>query len=702
MADDVSLAVLHLIMRRAGRKPLMVILLARPGELAQSRQASRLREASGALDLREVELQPLSEQESEEMLKSLLPTDRPVPSAAAKRALLRSAAGYPMVLELLVQDWQQSGEQSLALSIDAMTEAPSSEAPTGLPYKQIMERITKSIDTTTHNVLNLASLLGQRLNDLGMYTVVDLSVGQTMSGMAELVARRVLRDGPQGLEFVNEMVRASAYMGVTASVRRVLHSKIADRFIQEHRIGNGDLGLEIAWHCTRAGRINEATPHLLRGARESIRAGIPYSAERGLSTALPHIEGSDRTEALLLLAEALQEQGNWIESLAVLDSLEGSPKEKYTSDLAFVLGTKARWRLGYCDPAELAELPARFLIFIESKPHRTNLLRAAGEAACILNGIHSNVAAPQLLERVVALDDGTLGRDDKIRLLLAQAMLSYNLRDCLTSLKCVNEGIALLQRENGASSLLAMLHLGEGTLLTAQGFYAPAIPALLRAYQTALRIDNQTIGVQASINLSLVLTRLGEYEEAIRWAGQALATHMVDRGFPEVLQAAKSALISEAMLGRATLADAIIEEWSAKSTKLGSDISQAWRFYVADAYAMMGRNQQAVEQGWSAAHGENNESHMDFWVGPYARWVVRNSVKSGNYQYAHKVLNSLLLTINRYDAIDQAEVLNAKCWLASRLGLALPSDLADMLSRLGSLPPAVGDQLRRMGMLDFC
>jgi tetratricopeptide (TPR) repeat protein len=386
----------------------------------------------------------------------------------------------------------------------------------------------------------------------------------------------------------------------------------------------------------------------------------------------------------------------------VLDSLECSPNEKSIGDLAFVLGIRARWRLGYCDSVELGELPSRLLTFIESRPHGANQVRAAVEAASILNATHSNASAPQLLERVAGLDDGTLESDDKIRLLLAQAMLSYNLRDCATSLNCINQGIAFLERENGVNSLLATLYLGEGTLYAAQGAYAAAIPALRRAYQTALRIDNQTIGLQASVNLSLALTRTGQYEEALRWAEQALATNTtVNKAFVQILQAAKCALISQAMLGKTTLADAIIEEWSPKSTKLGPGMSQAWGLYVADAYAMMGRSHQAAEQGWSAG-GQSIGSHMDFWAGPYARWVARNSVVSRDFQHAHKVLDGLVLTLNRYDAIDQAEVLNSKCWLASRLGSLLPSDLAEMLKRLGNLPTAVGDQLRRMGMLDFC
>ena len=42
-ADDVSLAVLHLVMRRATNQSIMMLLLARPGELSQSPHASGLR-----------------------------------------------------------------------------------------------------------------------------------------------------------------------------------------------------------------------------------------------------------------------------------------------------------------------------------------------------------------------------------------------------------------------------------------------------------------------------------------------------------------------------------------------------------------------------------------------------------------------------------------------------------------------------------
>ena len=53
LADEVSLAVLHLIMRRAHGTPMMVVMTARAGELSQSSQAMRLRESVVPLNIRE-------------------------------------------------------------------------------------------------------------------------------------------------------------------------------------------------------------------------------------------------------------------------------------------------------------------------------------------------------------------------------------------------------------------------------------------------------------------------------------------------------------------------------------------------------------------------------------------------------------------------------------------------------------------------
>jgi DNA-binding SARP family transcriptional activator/tetratricopeptide (TPR) repeat protein/type II secretory pathway predicted ATPase ExeA len=700
LADDVSLAVLHLIVRRAVGQSIMVVLVARPGELSQSSQAVRLREGSASL-AREVELPPLNDDQGREMLGTLIAPDEPQPSIPTQRALLRAAAGYPMVLELLVQDWKESGDQSLALSVNAMTASFGDEGPAKSSYRQILERITRSLNPTTQSILNLAAILGHRLNDLSMYAIVDLSTGQTMSGMAELVNRRVLRDGAQGLEFVNELVRAAAYVAVPPTLRRVLHGNIADRFIQQHGAGRDDLGLEIAWHCTRAGRTAEATPHLLHGARRAIQSGAPNEAERGLATALPNLEGTNRIEALLLLAEALQEQSRWEESLSSLDQI-GQREESTSTELAFVLRTRARRRVGYIDSSELSRLPAKLERFIDSSANTASRIRGAVELASVLDQLRCKAVTPHVLETLSSLQTEGLELDEVAYLVLAKSMLLYNARDFGASLKCIHEGIEILVGRNTTNSVLAMLHNGVGAILAKQGDYDGSVDAYLRCHQTALRVGNNGICLQAAANLALTLMRLGQYEAALHWAEEPLAFETRAAGPSLLLQAAESSLLALSMLGRADRAEELIRTRANEFADFGSTgLLQAWTLYSADAYAMLGKMDRAEEEGRRATEGLNNKMHMDFCAGPYARWVARVGFSNGNVVQATERVANVVCKLQDFDALDQAEIVNAMCWLQSRTQGISASMVTQMLMHLEALPKGATDQLRRIGMLDF-
>ena len=355
LADDVSVAVLHLLMRRTQSQRIMVVLTARPAELSRAPSAARLRENQRGLGLEIIELPPLTPDESAELVEGLAQAAEIEPSLTVRRALVRAAAGIPMVLELLFRDWQTNGERCLALSVGAMT-ADAIEAGTEGAYRQILDRVVGDLDDVSRAVLNLASILGARLNDLPMYQLVDLSVAQTMAGMARLTELRLLRDGGHALDFRNEVIRAHAYFGVPSPHRTALHGRIADLLLASDGLGESVPGLEIAWHCVRAGRPDECTPYLLRGARQAMEHGAPFETEQALSSALVWLQSRYRHEAMLLLVEALQEQGRWTESRETLAAAQVSADEE-TREAAFVLAAKARCLEG-TDDFEIADLRA--------------------------------------------------------------------------------------------------------------------------------------------------------------------------------------------------------------------------------------------------------------------------------------------------------------------------------------------------------
>ncbi|MEO8637195.1 MAG: AAA family ATPase, partial [Gemmatimonadales bacterium] len=313
LADDASVAVLHLLLRRTRNSRVMIVLAARESELKQSARAGQLLEDRDSLGLTAVELAPLTAEETGEVVRLLAAAVSVTVIPSVRRALVRAAAGIPMVLELLFDDWRIHGEQSLALSVDAMTSDSQANAGQEI-YHRLLDRVFRDLPEAARAVLNLAAILGERLNDLPMYQLVDLTLAQTLTGMAELNQRRILRDGGREMEFRNELLRGYAYMQVPSPLRRALHGLIADRLISTEARGEHVPGLMLAWHCFRSLRPVEAIPYLLRGAREALDGGAPYDAEFALKTAMVSLGDDVKPIAKLLLAEALQEQGRWEES----------------------------------------------------------------------------------------------------------------------------------------------------------------------------------------------------------------------------------------------------------------------------------------------------------------------------------------------------------------------------------------------------
>jgi DNA-binding SARP family transcriptional activator/tetratricopeptide (TPR) repeat protein/type II secretory pathway predicted ATPase ExeA len=697
LADDVSLAVLHLMMRRARRQPIMVVLIARPGELPQSPQATRLRAAAVGLGIGEMELLPLTENESLDLLKSLIPTDQHIPSSSVQRALLRCAGGYPMVLELLVQDWQTNGEQSLALSVDAMTRQPGAEHPPAI-YREILDRITRSLDPNTHNVLNLAALLGQRLNDPSMFGLVDLSLGQTISGMAELVSRRVLRDGARGLEFVNELVRAAAYVGVPVTLRRVLHGEIADRLVQDHDRGVDDLGLEIAWHCIRAERSEQAIPHLLRGARESTLKGAVHAAVRALSSVLPHLVTPEKGQVALLLAELLQEQGRWADSLELL---EEDSKGRSLAGMSQVLAMQARFHLYGSAPDRTARDLRTLLGMIENSGDPTLRIAAAGAATTMAASLRDQAWARTLLEALASVPASGLDHQRLTSMSLSRARLMFQRNDHVSSLHEIETATSFLLSPDAISTNAAQFQAGLGAISSKQGEYAKGRVFLEKGYKIAARLGNDSLQGRIAANLALVLGRLGLYADQLCWAEKSLR---VERGpspdYTELLAGycAAFACISMDLPSRAM---EFIESARARITdSLPSWTLQAWLLYSADLYLLLGQQEEAKSEASKATGGVHCVLHVDNFAGPYCRWTARLAIDCGQLSQALKQVQFFLVRLESYDALDRAEILAAMTYLHCRLGFDSQELQSQLRHQLIHLPPPVTDQLRRVGMLD--
>jgi DNA-binding SARP family transcriptional activator/tetratricopeptide (TPR) repeat protein len=698
LADEASLTVLHLVMRRGRGQAIMVLLLARPGQLSHSPQAARLRE-SESLGIREIELTPLSGEESAELLTALVPSDQPQPSTSIRRTLLRAAGGFPMVLELLTQDWQINGDQSLVLAVDAMTaELERGNDPTAT-YRPIIAHILRALDPPTHNVLNLAAVLGHRLNDLPMYGVIDLSLGQTMAGLSQLSEMRVLRDGSHGLEFVNELVRTAAYTSVPSSLRRALHSAVVDRLLNDPRHRGMATGLEIAWHCMRAGREQEAPPYLLSGAKDAIRQGAPDEAERALSSALPGLHDPEATEARFLLVEVLQEQGRWRDSLDRLAEIRETSSKEIQNEF-FVYSAFALHNLG---TARIHELSERLPVLVEltrTCPDPALRVRAARAGALILGMKHDRSSAQELLTLVEAIPQSDLDPDSFARLILAQAMLLYQTGRTADSWALASAGIAELESRGTANLVMVQLHVGLGAIRSREGQYEAATKCYENALKMAMRLGNDTqVGLIAG-NIALCAGRLGRYEEQLEYAGRIAPTEPLEfQGYTDV-QKFYSIAFARAFRGqRAEALSAVADLDRRMVGQIPAWIIQAWGLWRADILLILGRRQEALSSAEEVLARYQHGLLAPAFAGPFARWICLTTKKSQESGRATEILNGLAADVDQFDFLDQLEILCAQ----RRMDQAKPQSShnleCEIQRRLALLPPAVAGQLSALEIL---
>jgi len=701
MADDASLSVIHLLARRFETERVMIALAARPTGANESPNVARLRESHSRLGFVSLEVPPMAPDEAAEMLDNLT-ADGPDPGKSVRDAMLRAAGGYPLALELFVSEWVSSGEGSLALAVPAMREELGQRLPPEDAYRMALDRICEGLDAPTRLALQLAAVLGPRLNEFPMYQIVDLGLGTTGQAMEALRSARLLRETEEQLEFVNELTRGHAYLGIPKPMRTALHSEVVARLLGTEANGGQIPGLEIAWHLIRAGRPDEATPYLLRGARESMRGGAPHEAERGLSTAMDRLKEPNRSEALLLLGEALQEQGRMRESTPFLDTVSEDSNRTILSRRNVLRLYAHKFDEGI-DSEASRRIGRQLLSESKAAENANTRLRALWIAASL---VREHPEAMLLDEIRAALSHETplnLSLEDRGEFALGMALCHYFSGEQTRGLEVINGIIGELEANKIKNSVYLTLLLGLCAIHGGLGEYDTAVAYGERGVRVAREMgEERRLRIFAS-NIALFHSRLGDPEAQLTWATRAWEdkTGTRDRILDQKLHYIRAH--AHALRGEVDEALSALNTGGVALSKLRQPwVRQMWQLRTADVLTLVGQGREALNAARLALKGELQELQSPFLAGPFARWSARLGIgETACLDATRTRLQALLRREHELDHIDQAEVLNAKVWFDSKTGIVDKEELEAMWAKLGRLPIGVTNELRAMGMLDL-
>ena len=693
LGDDASVAVMHLLLRRLTDERVLVFCTLRQSDGPLGPSARGMLDRAELAQMRVVPLPPLTDAESLELLGQLVPGEMEPPPATVRRALLRAAAGLPMLLELLVRDWMGHGDRCLALAVQAMTEEPGSAGGAGETYRRLLDRLTLGLDPTTRSVLNLAAILGSQLNEFELYSLVDLTLAQAMSGLSQLAALRIMRDGGRGLEFANEVMRGEAYFAVPSSVRRVLHSKVADRLIERAAEGEEMLGLAIAWHCIRSGRVEEAGEWLIRGGKEAIARSALAEAEAALESGMRHLPPPTSVAAGSLLVAVLIDQARYTEVQILADALAAMPSAASVPQLKASLAL-ARLTLGTQLPDQHDSTLQQLIAIIDNSPESEHRLRAATVGTSLV----AESLAPSHIDTMLAAlsrlrSQSPVAHMPRIDLLRAQ-MLFMQRRT-----PEVEQILAQLLRDanaDGPGLLQHNLHLGLAMCRMCRGDYLGALEPLARAVRLASLAGAPVREAVAASNLAISHYRLGHFTLAREAAHHSKALRGLKGGTLSRCGAMGVELCCLAVESRsdefaAALRDALAYARSGLTPRL-SHVAQMW---IADALALAGRRSEALAIANSTLQ-ETIEPTLA-WLGMLVRWAGQIYADSGE-EKALAVVEGALRHIQSVDVLDRVEIANTAL-ATCRLEPMAVAELDEIANRAEeALPAFTRSNLRRLGL----
>ena len=679
-ADEASLAVLHLVVRMVKEGRMLTVLTTR-SDADGVTPATRITDAAPKPRTVRLELGPMPEADCTELLKGILAETVSSPSPPQRRVLVRASQGSPMVLELLAQDWITNGTNCTALALRAFTaEFRQGSTPQTDPFPRLLARLLGEIGHSARQVLSLAAILGPQLGELDFYAIIDLSLGQTLEGLSELTRRRVLRDIGSGLEFMNELVRAHVYRSVPTPLRSHIHSEIANRLLAKTTVPQSDL--EIAWHLIRAHRPAEASPHLLRGARNALTRGAPDEVVLALSSSVPDLAPPTSTEAMLLWVEALHELARWGEALSITSPLQSASDDKRFR-LLFI---EERWRLALTSLEEERQIVGELIGYSEM-PNAVGI-EAVKLAAFIASSIRDEAIMNEVAAKIPSYQAGEPSAVASI--LMAKAHLSFHARRLDEGEAAALQARELLVEVGAADSNTAKLEVGIGVFRTARGDYVGGAAQAEKAITIAVRLDNDAIRDIATANAAKCYWRLGAYDKAI---GRA-ASLTEEADLLAVRIASSAAACSLATTGRTVAALDLVERTDHRVLLSPySWMVQHWLLERADIFSLCGQKAKAGRSAMEATTGAYGHPLARGNTGAFVRWSAR--IRANDLQL-QSVIQGAVSDRLRLDYLDWYEVCGTiRATGGSFLGLS-DTELEEEITKAETiLPSATIDFLNR-------
>jgi DNA-binding SARP family transcriptional activator/tetratricopeptide (TPR) repeat protein len=522
--DPATRDVLHVLARRLGDRPVLLIATARTPELLEASTPAFPGMSIVTWSTQE-RLAPLDGESTRQLASELSPA-----VASFTRVLERIehiSEGNPHFTEMLVVDWERHAASSLAgrQSSDAL---PGGWQPPD-SLRQAFAKTYAGLSGLAQEILHILAVAGRALRIEERPTSLLFQQPDMNGAILELLRRGILRLDDGFLSFKNELHRAFVYYAISGDLRRLVHANLGKALLANDGYVSK---LEAGRHLGQAGLHGDATAAVLEGARLAVENGAAAEAESAIRLVLggnhqPRI----LSQLTVLLAEALSAQGHYAESLDLLEAADlESLSDHNTHALVAYLRAQALQRVRITDDRTIVVAAERAMELAAVSSSES--LQAA--AAQVVAEAASEIEIPEMLRRAVDTTS-RLAHESRSHATRAQALLTTGF--CLFLSGRFEEALSVLHRSGAmlrASCLEADMTRalnGAGLCLLGLARHKEAITPLAAALRGAIKLNDSAHKATLLNNLGVAYEEVGSFDEAQECYLEAASSNPSDHYF---------------------------------------------------------------------------------------------------------------------------------------------------------------------------
>jgi hypothetical protein len=290
--DEHTLAWLQLLLHLGERHPMLVVAATRLEEIDGNAELTEmLRALRSAGQVTDIAVAPLDGPRSAELAGQV----RGSSLADQEASWLHAATGgYPLLVI----------ESVRAHVLDSLDADPGPKA------RAVLAGRIAQAGPAAREVAELAAVIGRDFTMELLTGAADLDPDSVIAAIDELWRRRIIREhSSSSYDFAHDLLRDSAYGGISPPRRGHLHRRVAEALGLIHADDPGVAAAALAYHYERAGLAACAVPHHVRAAEVATAVFANQKAVRHYRRAIELLHqsapGRDRDASELAIRAAM-------------------------------------------------------------------------------------------------------------------------------------------------------------------------------------------------------------------------------------------------------------------------------------------------------------------------------------------------------------------------------------------------------------